>query len=151
MQRCRSRQILGEIFPQTCPKSFCATFAYKYYPIKIMKTFLDVTSKKRSSCVFLQILGATFSSQTRLRTNFAHICKDFFQIFNGIFPDFWQIKTFVDALAPPHLHPYTFLWCRLWFYDCLSLDLQQKLKPFLHSSQEQMALRSFLGIHSSFV
>jgi len=33
---------------------------------------------------------------------------------------------------------------------CL-LDLQQKLKPFLHSSQEQIAMRSLLGIYSSFV
>jgi len=32
-----------------------------------------------------------------------------------------------------------------------ALDLQQKLKPFLHSSKEQMALQSFFGIYSSFV
>jgi len=32
-----------------------------------------------------------------------------------------------------------------------ALDIQQKLKPFLHSSKEQMALRSFLGIYSYFV
>jgi len=31
------RRILPE-FPQTCPKSFCATFAYKFSPTKIMKT-----------------------------------------------------------------------------------------------------------------
>jgi len=34
------------------------------------------------------------------------------------------------------------LWCRYWFYDCL--DLQQKLKSFLHSSQETNGMRSFL-------
>jgi len=43
-----------------------------------------------------------------------------------------------------------FLWRRLRFYDCL-LDLQQKLKPFLHFSHEQIAMRSLLGIYSSFV
>jgi len=32
-----------------------------------------------------------------------------------------------------------------------ALNVQQKLKPFLHSAQEQTALRSFLGIYSSFV
>ena len=31
------------------------------------------------------------------------------------------------------------------------LDLQQKLKPFLHSSKEQISLRSSLGIYDSFV
>jgi len=36
------------------------------------------------------------------------------------------------------------------FGSTIALDLQQKLKPFLHS-KEQMALRSFLGIYSSFV
>jgi len=33
----------------------------------------------------------------------------------------------------------------------IALDLKQKLKLFLHSSQEQMAMRSFLEIYSSFV
>jgi len=32
-----------------------------------------------------------------------------------------------------------------------ALDLQQKLKPYLRSSQEKMVLRSFHGIYSSFV
>jgi len=36
------------------------------------------------------------------------------------------------------------------FGSTIALDLQQKLKPFLHSSQ-QMAMRSFLAIYSSFV
>jgi len=30
-------------------------------------------------------------------------------------------------------------------------DLQQKFRPFLHFSQEQMAMRSFIGIYSSFL
>jgi len=33
----------------------------------------------------------------------------------------------------------------------LDLDLQQKLKLFLHSFLEQMAMRPLLGIYSSFV
>jgi len=33
----------------------------------------------------------------------------------------------------------------------LDLDLQTKVKLFLHSSLEQMAMRYFLGIYSSFV
>jgi len=33
----------------------------------------------------------------------------------------------------------------------IALDLQQKLKRFLNSSSEQMAMRSFIGIYSSFV
>ena len=34
------------------------------------------------------------------------------------------------------------------FGSAMALDLQQKLKAFLHSSKKQMALQSFLGIHS---
>jgi len=37
--------------------------------------------------------------------------------------------------------------CRADFGCTFALDVQQKLKPFLHSSKEQMALRSFLGIY----
>jgi len=37
------------------------------------------------------------------------------------------------------------------FGSTITLNLQQKLKPFLHSYQEQMAMRCFLGIYSSFV
>jgi len=33
----------------------------------------------------------------------------------------------------------------------IALDLQQKLKPFLHSSQDQMTMRFFLGIYNSFM
>ena len=46
-----------------------------------------MTSKKRSSCVFLQTLGAIF----------ARIFRDFAQICN----DFQWIKTFLGALSPP--------------------------------------------------
>jgi len=45
--------------------------------------------------------------------------------------------------APPHLFGAD-------FGSTIGLDLQQKLKPFLHSL-EQMAMRSFLGIYGSFV
>jgi len=37
------------------------------------------------------------------------------------------------------------------FGSAIALDLQQKLKRSLHSSQEQMPMRFFLGICSSFV
>jgi len=43
------------------------------------------------------------------------------------------------------------IFCGADFGSTIDLDLQQKLKPFLHSSKEQMALRYFLGIYNSFV
>jgi len=43
------------------------------------------------------------------------------------------------------------LFCCADFGATFALDVQQKLKPFLHFSKEQMALQSFLGIYSSFV
>jgi len=42
-------------------------------------------------------------------------------------------------------------FCGADFGPTIVLDLQQKLKPFLHYSQEQMVIRSLLGICSSFV
>jgi len=53
----------------------------------------------------------------------------------------------------PPLHvvpPQNFIFCGADFSSMIALDLQQKLKPFRHSSQQQMAMRSYLGIYSSF-
>jgi len=49
------------------------------------------------------------------------------------------------AVPPPKS-----IFCCADFGSKIALDLQQKLKPFLHS-KEQMALRPFLGIYSPFV
>jgi len=43
------------------------------------------------------------------------------------------------------------IFCCADFGSTIAVDLQQKLKPFLHSSKKQMALQSFLGIYSFFV
>jgi len=40
--------------------------------------------------------------------------------------------------------------CDAEFGSAIALDIQQKLKTFLHSSNEQMAMRSLPGISSSF-
>jgi len=42
-----------------------------------------------------------------------------------------------------------FIFCGADFGSTIALDLQQKLKPILHSFQEQIAMQSFLGIYSS--
>jgi len=47
--------------------------------------------------------------------------------------------------------PQKSIFCCADFGSTFALDVQQKLKPFLHSSKEQTALLSFLGIYSSFV
>jgi len=47
--------------------------------------------------------------------------------------------------------PQKSIFCCAYFGFTFALDVQQKVKLFLHSSKEQMALRSFLGIYSSFV
>jgi len=63
---CSSRQIFGGAkdlfpnFPKHARKGFCATFAYKISPTKIIMTFFWCDLQKRSSCVFLQTLGAIF-------------------------------------------------------------------------------------------
>jgi len=43
------------------------------------------------------------------------------------------------------------IFCRGDFGSTIALDLQQKLKPFLHSSQDLLAMLFFLGIYSSFM
>jgi len=47
--------------------------------------------------------------------------------------------------------PQRFIVCGADFRSTTALDLQQKLKPFLHSSLEQTAMRPFLGIYGCFV
>jgi len=43
------------------------------------------------------------------------------------------------------------IFCCADFGSKIALDLEQKLKLLLHSSNDQMALRCFLGIYSSFM
>jgi len=45
--------------------------------------------------------------------------------------------TLVRALPPQN-----FIFCGAHFVSTIVLGLQQKLKPLLHSSQQQMAMRS---------
>jgi len=47
--------------------------------------------------------------------------------------------------------PQKSIFCGADFGFTISLDLRQKFKPFLHSSQKQMVLRSFLENYSSLV
>jgi len=47
--------------------------------------------------------------------------------------------------------PQKCIFCCADFGSTFALNVQQKLKPFLHSSQEQSALRPFFGIYSSFM
>ena len=51
------------------------------------------------------------------------------------------------CVAPPQKS----IFCCADFGSAIALDLQQKLKPFLHSSKKQLLLQSFLGIYSFFV
>ena len=74
---------------------FCATFAYKFSPTKIMNTIFVMISQKRSSYV-----GRHFLKWNNVGH---HFCLDF----QGFCPDFRQIKTFGDALAPPAPPPPT--------------------------------------------
>jgi len=43
-----------------------------------------------------------------------------------------------------------YIFCCADFGSTIALDLEKKLKPFLHSSKGQMALGYFLGIYSAF-
>jgi len=68
--RCRSKQMFGLRrilckFPQTFLKSFFVQLLpTNFLPQRPWRPYFGVTSWKRSSCVFMQTLGATFLSQT---------------------------------------------------------------------------------------
>jgi len=47
--------------------------------------------------------------------------------------------------------PQKYIFCSANFGSTIAIVPQQKLKPFLYSSQEQMATQSLLGFCSSFV
>jgi len=47
--------------------------------------------------------------------------------------------------------PQNYIFCCADFGSTFALNVQQKLKPFLHSFKAQMTLRSFLRIYGSFV
>jgi len=85
--RFRSRHIFGVAkdfcpnFPKLPQKVFCATFSYKFSPQRSLRPFL-VWPPKRSSCVFLQTLGAVFWSQVTLGTIFLRIIRDVAMIFS---------------------------------------------------------------------
>ena len=104
--RCRSRQILGcegfwPNFPKLALKVYCATFAYKFSPTKIMKTSFWCNLQKRSSCVFIKTLGAIFWSQTTLGAFFTRTFRASAQIFS-------KSKLLVVRLQP--LQPSTVLF-----------------------------------------
>jgi len=107
---CRSRQIFGGVmdfcpnFPKLGRKVFLLLLPTYFAQERSWRPFLDVTSKKMFSCVFLQTLGAIFYSQTMLSVIFAWNFRVLPRC-SGICPHFWQIKTFEDVLSPPPLTP----------------------------------------------
>jgi len=58
------------------------------------------------------------------------------------------VSTIVKHPVLPHPN---FIFCGADFGSTIALNLQQKLKPLLHSAQEHIAMRSFLGIYSFFL
>jgi len=64
-----------------------------------------------------------------------------------IWPFVWKAWKYTPLMCAPQ----TSIVCCADFGSTLALGVQQKLKPFLHTTKEQMALLSFLGIYNSFV
>jgi len=69
-------------FTKLTRKVFCATFACTFSPTKIIKISFWCNLQKKSSCVFMQTLGAIFWSQTTLGANFSRLFRAFVQIFS---------------------------------------------------------------------
>ena len=111
--RCRSRQTFGDAkdFCLSFPKLIRKVFVWLTLP----KIFLSqrsrrpcfgVTSKIRSSCVFVQMLGTIFGSQTTLGAICAWVVKDFAQLFSvflecsGILPRFSRTLPRFSGILP---------------------------------------------------
>jgi len=106
-------------FPQTCPKSFCATSACKFSHTKIVKTFFGGHTKD----VFLEIIcHATTRVSQCIKFKILFFYKRwspfledkrrwalFFTDFHWFCSDFRQIKSFGGAFASPASPPSTSL------------------------------------------
>ena len=88
-------------FHQTCQKNFCATFAYKFSPTKIMKTFSVWPPKKGFHVLFCKRWVPFFSKKAG-----RHFCSEF----RAFCLNFQRNKTFGDVFAPPALPPPTPLY-----------------------------------------
>jgi len=86
-------------YPQTRPKSFCAIFAHKFSPTKIMKMFSGVTSKKSLNVFFCKPLVPFFEVKERWLL--------FLPGFSGILPRFSANQNFWRC-ACPHLQHHCF-------------------------------------------
>ena len=98
------------------PKSFCATFAYKFYSTKIVKTFFGMISKKRPSRVFLQTMSAIFLNQTTSVAFSARFSENL-PIFSGNLPGFSTNQNFGVELAPQLPTPLPSIMTNLWYCD----------------------------------
>jgi len=107
------------------PEKFCALFAHKFSPTKIIKIFFWCDLQKRS---FLPTLVADFLCQTSLGAIFAQIFRDFTRIFRSfaqIFRDFAQIfdKSELLGVRLHPLHPCLLHHCILQRTSCSSACL----------------------------
>ena len=84
-------------FPKLAEKVFVQLLPLNFLLQRSWRPLFGVTSKKRSSCVFMQTLGAIFWSQTTLGDIFTRIFRAFAQIFS-------KSKLLGLRLQPLHPH-----------------------------------------------
>ena len=89
-------------FPQTSRKVFVLLFSLKK---KIIKTFIEMTSKEKVLMWFCKRWEPFFTNQTRLGAIFARIFRDFVQLFN-------KSKLLGVRLHP--LHPASYTTASQW-------------------------------------
>ena len=124
-------------FLQTCPKSFVRLLPTIFFPQRSWRLFW--CDHKRSSCVFLQMLGAIFRRQTTLGAIFVRISRDFVQIFSHfdhIFMDFAYIFDKSRLLGVP-LHHRNPASCTITSHTCpetsCNLDVREECSAVMES------------------
>jgi len=100
------RRIFARISPNL-PKSFCATFACKFSPIKIMKTLFWCDLQKKVFMCFSTNVGRHFLKSNNVGRDICPDFQGFCPNFQRFCPTFQLIKTFGGALALPTSPPPT--------------------------------------------
>jgi len=85
------RRIFARISPNI-PEKFCASFAYKFFPTKIMKSFFCCDLKNKGLYVFIWKLWASFLKSNNVGHHFLG--------FSTIFPRFLWFWPVVQGFCP---------------------------------------------------
>jgi len=123
-------------FPKLSGKVFCATFAYKFSPIKISKTFFDVTSKNGLHVFFCKPWAPFFEVKQRR----APILRGF----SGMLPRFSADQNFWGCACTPCSNTTVFISVSQVTSQFIKIDLKHSHCSFSSTQKVQNDFIKFL-------